>query len=136
MAKLVLIIGSKSREDVEHLLAGLVRWFCLQDQIRIIVLKFLPKNNRLRMMQFQSSVQNLRTLYLAMMMMLRMVMAIKNNDDGDDNDDNDLSRSGTTWVRTMKRILLANQQLAEVRFWQHFYVCRIKLKETRYDNEI
>ena len=63
-----------------------------------------------------------------------------NNDDDkdndDDNDDNDLSRSGTTWVRTMKRILLANQQLAEVRFWQNFYVCRIKLKERRYDNEI
>ena len=59
-----------------------------------------------------------------------------NDDDKDDDDDNDLSRSGTTWVRTMKRILLANQQLAEVRFWQHFYVCQIKLKERRYDNEI
>ena len=58
------------------------------------------------------------------------------NDDDDGDDDNDLSRSGTTWVRTMKRILLANQQLAEVRFWQNFYVCRIKLKERRYDNEI
>ena len=31
------------------------------------------------------------------------------NDDDKDDDDNDLSRSGTIWVRTMKRILLANQ---------------------------
>ena len=58
------------------------------------------------------------------------------NDDDDDDDDNDLSRSGTTWVRTMKRILLANQQLAGVRFCPNFYICQIKLIEKRYDNKI